>query len=70
MSKRELELLVSVIRKSVQLGDRITVNKFSSRSRSRLESPSDTVTHLLAYVSRTRLVFSTHGKFAEFKRVK
>jgi hypothetical protein len=34
------------------------------------DSPSDATTHLLAYVSRSRLVISTHGKFAEFKRVK
>jgi hypothetical protein len=34
------------------------------------EKSSDTVTHLLAYVSKSRLVIDTHGKFADYKRVK
>jgi hypothetical protein len=34
------------------------------------ESPSDTMSHLLAYVSRSRLVFNTRGKISEFKRMK
>ena len=32
------------------------------------DKSSDTITHLLAYVSRSRLVMTTHGKFTEFKR--
>ena len=34
------------------------------------ESPSDTITHMVAYVSRSRLVLNTHGKITEFKRMK
>ena len=34
------------------------------------ESPGDTITRLLVYVSRSILVINTKGKFAEFKRRK
>ena len=33
-------------------------------------SPGDTTTHLLAFVSKSKLVLNTHAKFEEFKKVK
>jgi hypothetical protein len=34
------------------------------------ESSSDTVTRLLAYVSKSRLTINSHGNFGDYKRVK
>lgn len=34
------------------------------------ENPGDTISHFIAYVSKSRLVINTHGKFADFKRTK
>jgi hypothetical protein len=34
------------------------------------ESSSDTITRLLAFVSKSRLTLNTHGNFADYKRVK
>lgn len=31
---------------------------------------SDTITHFLAYVSKTKLIISTYGKFEEYNRVR